>query len=141
MLLFYIVASTFSSLTIAFILTISQIFYSPSFMAHETFLNNNLTIYNFFVQCVNNFFTGFCFVVCHEPRRRYALLMIVSTSCPNCTKPFVVRNQFATLYSFRANKILKLQAMIRKKFSYRIHAPPMQQKSNIWCLFQNILTI
>ena len=50
-------------LTIAFILTTSQIFYSPSFVAHETFLNNNSTLYNSFVQCGNNFLTSFCFVV------------------------------------------------------------------------------
>ena len=53
----------FHCLTIAFILTIPRIFYLPSFVAHETFLNYNSTIYNFFVQCGNNFFTGFCFVV------------------------------------------------------------------------------
>ena len=53
----------FNCLTIAFILTTSQIFYSPSFVAHETFLNNNSTLYNSFVQCGNNFLTSFCFVV------------------------------------------------------------------------------
>ena len=84
----------FHCLTIAFILTIPQIFYSPRFVAHETFLNNNSAIYNFFVQYGNNFLISFCFVVsCAMNLGVEILLLNLAQMFHRCTSAAILPNR------------------------------------------------
>ena len=121
----------FNCLTIAFILTTSQIFYSPSFMAHETFLNYNSAIYNYFVQCGNNFLTSFCFVVsCHEALGREVIFQRYFSSI--ISYDFFRMGSFVRYFKL-SNSVLKKTLRYVFKFCFR---PMFFLRLSVFCIFK-----